>query len=75
MSKVCQETSGLDRSSTDCGQRLDRPCTLLVIGQTFDRVWTEIGQRLDFSSKLCPTTRRQGAPRYVLGSAWESQPQ
>ena len=65
MSKVCQVTSGLDRICTNCGQQLDRPCTLRVIGQTLDRVLTEIGQRLDFSSKLCPTTRRWGAPYFA----------
>ena len=36
--------------------RLDRLSTFLEIGQTLDRVWTEIGQTLDFLSNLCPTT-------------------
>ena len=34
------------------------------IGQTFDRVLTEIGQRLDFLSNLCPTNSRRGVPKY-----------
>ena len=57
-STVCPMTSGLDRISMNSGQRPDRPCTLHVIGQAFDRVMTEFGQRLDFMSKLCPTTFR-----------------
>ena len=43
----------LDRSCT----LLDRLCTFSEIGQTLDRVWTDIGQRLDFVSNLRPTNQ------------------
>ena len=39
------------------GQRVDRACTFQFIGQTFDRLLTEFGQRLDFTSNLCPTNQ------------------
>ena len=42
------------------GQGLDRPCTFLLVRQTLDRVWTEIGLKLDFVSSA--TNHRQGAP-------------
>ena len=48
------------------GQRVDRACTLYFIWQIFDRVWTEIGQRLDFVSNLCPTNRWLGVLAFVL---------
>ena len=42
---------------------LDIPCTFPSIGQTFDRVWTEIGQTLDFVSNSCPTNHWEGVPK------------
>ena len=33
---------------------LDLLLTELVCGQTYDRDWTAIGQKLDFLSKNCP---------------------
>ena len=55
LSNFCPKTIDLDRISTSVRQRLDRPCTFLAIGQTLDRIWTDLGQKLDFMSRVCPT--------------------
>ena len=43
-------------------QVLDRTCMWRPIGQTFDKAFTDIGQRLDFLSNFCPTNRWRGVP-------------
>ena len=55
LSNLCPKMIDLDRISTTVRQRLDRPCTFSSIGQTLDRIRTDIGQRLDFVSRVCPT--------------------
>ena len=42
--------TGTLQTLDNLGQGLDRPSTFLLVRQTLDRVWTEIGLRLD----LCP---------------------
>ena len=54
MSNPCPITTFLDRVLTDLVVVLDRVRTDLVLGQTVDRVLTELGQRLDFLSNSCP---------------------
>ena len=54
----------LDRHLTGNGHRLDRPCILPAFGQTLDKARTEIGQRLDFLSTLCPTKHWSGVPNF-----------
>ena len=53
----------LDRHLTGLGQRLDRPCILPAFGQALDKAWTDLGQRLDFLSSLCPTKHWSGVPQ------------
>ena len=53
-SNPCPMTTFLDRVLTDLVVVLDRVRTDLVLGQTVDRVLTELGQRLDFLSNSCP---------------------
>ena len=50
------------------GQRVDRACTFQFIGQTFDRLLTEFGQRLDFTSNICPTNQWVLVPKSVAES-------
>ena len=52
----------LDRDWTRIGQRLDRLCTWLVIGQGQDRAWTTGRQRLDFVSRPCLAIHRVIVP-------------
>ena len=56
----------LDRHLTGLGQRLDRPCILPAFGQALDKAWTDLGQRLDFLSSLCPTKHWSGVPKETL---------
>ena len=44
----------LDKVLTDTVLVLDRTWTDRVLGQSFDRILTDIGQRLDFLSNVCP---------------------
>ena len=49
------------------GQGLDILCTFLLVRLVrLDRVWTEIGLRLDFVSNLCPTNHRKEHPGFKL---------
>ena len=52
--KVYPYLTLLDRPLTDIVFWLDSVWTDPVHGQTLDRVLTDIGQRLDFTSNLCP---------------------
>ena len=54
MSNLGPNLSLLDRVLTDTVLVLDRAWTDLVHGQSFDRVLTDIGQRLDFLSNVSP---------------------
>ena len=54
MYKVCPNLAILDRPLTDIVPLVDSVRTDPVHGQALDRVLTDIGQRLDFTSNLCP---------------------
>ena len=54
MYKICPNVALLDRPLTDIVPLVDSVLTDPVHGQALDSVLTDIGQRLDFTSKLCP---------------------
>ena len=54
LSNHCPTSGALDSVLTDIVFLLDSVRTNLVHGQTLDRVLTDIGQRLDFTSNPCP---------------------
>ena len=56
----------LDRHLTGLGHRLDRPCILPAFGQAMDKAWTDLRQRLDFLSSLCPTKHWSGVPQSYI---------
>ena len=71
--QALDDGQSLDRHLTKFVVFLDRHCTWITVGQvldrdwtkfkSLDRDWTETGQSLDFLSNVCPTTRKQGAPK------------
>ena len=54
MYKICPNLALLDRPLTDTVPLVDSVLTDPVHGQALDSVLTDIGQRLDFTSNLCP---------------------
>ena len=72
MSNLGPNLSLLDRVLTDTVLVLDRAWTDLVHGQSFDRVLTDIGQRLDFLSNVSPKiVRPHEGNQYRISSLWK----
>ena len=52
------------------GLGVDEDYIFRLIRRTMDRVWTWIGQRLDFVSSVRPTNHWLGVPKYHKGAKY-----